>query len=87
MVVTNPASKSCLDSRHPDVHPKTAASMAENAKRTKYGRVYNAENHMENISNNMIPFALEATGTYGPAAMETIFKLAKLTEAVPEYNA
>jgi hypothetical protein len=86
VVVTNPASKTCLESHHPDVIPLTAATLVEKAKLSKYRKVYNSQNNLEVVANNVIPFALESTGRLGKCATDSIFMLAKLKDVVPDPN-
>ena len=86
VVVTNPASQSCLASRRPDENKLEAAGLAERGKNSKYSRAYNAGNQLQHIAANLVPFALEVTGTLGKQADDFVQTLSKLKAAVPEAN-
>jgi hypothetical protein len=87
VVVTNPASASYIENRHrvPQEPEKLeVAAMAERVKQYKYRAAYNQNNHLKHIADNLVPFAVEATGTLGDKASKFVYGLAKLQGAVPE---
>ena len=84
VVVTNPASQSCLQTRHPDEARLVAATMAEHSKESKYRTNYP---QLPDIPKNLVPFAVEATGSLGKQADDFVKTLSKLREAVPAGNA
>jgi hypothetical protein len=87
VVVTNPASVAYIETRCrvPQKPEKLeVAAMAERVKQYKYRATYNQNNHLKHIADNLVPFAVEATGTLGDKASEFVYGLAKLQGAVPE---
>jgi hypothetical protein len=63
-----------------------AAASTESKKQGKYRRAYQGIVGLESIVNNLIPFAVEATGTLGKQADELVRGLSKLRGAVPDPN-
>jgi hypothetical protein len=59
-------------------------AMAERVKQYKYRAAYNQNNHLKHIADNLVPFAVEATGTLGDKASKFVYGLAKLEGAIPE---
>jgi hypothetical protein len=86
VVVTNPASKACLESRTPDVVKLTAATQAEGMKVAKYRRSYNERNGLKRVADNMVPFALEVTWTLRKKALEFVDTLAKIKDVMHQNN-
>jgi hypothetical protein len=87
VVVTNPASVSYIEKRRrvPQEPEKLeVAAMAERVKQYKYRAAYNQNNHLKHIADNLVPFAVEATGTLGDNASKFVYGLAKFQGAVPE---
>jgi hypothetical protein len=87
VVVTNPASASYIENRRrvPQEPQKLeVAAMAERVKQYKYRAAYNSNNHLKHIADNLVPFAVEATGTLGDKASKFVYGLAKLQGAIPE---
>jgi hypothetical protein len=58
--------------------------MAEKIKQYKYRAAYNQNNHLKHIAANLVPFAVEATGTLGDKESKFVYGLAKLQGAIPE---
>jgi len=52
----------------------------------KYTKSYRRDNGLERISNNLIPFALEATGTLGKKAEEMVRQMAQFQQVIPQAN-
>jgi hypothetical protein len=84
IVVTNPSSKSSIDGVRSHLHPLAAAKKAEDNKMQMYNRHFRGEaGHMHPIARQLVPFALEVTGAFGPRATSAIETLAGLKEAFP----
>jgi len=89
VVVANPANQSCLETRRREPREQeklVAADKAEKAKVYKYTKSYHRDNRLERISNNLIPFALEATGTLGKKAEEMVRQMAQFQQVIPQAN-
>jgi hypothetical protein len=50
----------------------------------KYRAAYNQNKHLKHIADNLVPFAVEATGILGDKASKFVNGLAKLQGAIPE---
>jgi hypothetical protein len=87
VVVVNPASASYVESQRlvPRQQTKLEAALStESKKHGKYRRAYRGIIGQENVVKNLIPFAMEATGTLGKQADELVRGLSKLRGAVPD---